>query len=57
MMAKKKSPKKDQGQPWEEIPITQGMLDELASLPPEQFQRKMVEQIHELYLQLAATIN
>jgi hypothetical protein len=56
-MTKKKSPKKDQGQPWEASPITQAMLDELASLAPEQFQRKMVEQVHELYLQLAATIN
>ncbi|MDO9533283.1 MAG: hypothetical protein Q7O12_14310 [Deltaproteobacteria bacterium] len=56
-MTKKKSPKKDQGQPWEEHPITQEMLDEFASLPSEQFQRKMVEQFHELYLQLAATIN
>ncbi len=55
-MAKKKSPKQDQGQPWEEIPITQEMLDNLASLPPKQFQREIVGQVHELYLQLAATI-
>jgi hypothetical protein len=56
-MTKKKSPKKDQGQPWEAIPITQEMLDELASLPPDKFQREIVGQVHELYLQLGATIN
>ncbi len=56
-MAKKKSPKQDQGHPLEKIPITQGNLDKIASLPPEQFQREIVQQVHELYLQMLEIIN
>jgi len=45
----------NQGQPWEETPITQEMLDEIASLPPEQFQKVMVGMVHQLYLSIADT--
>lgn len=47
---------KDQGRPWEEIPITQKMLDELASLSSEQFQKVMVGMVHQLYLSIADTV-
>lgn len=56
-MAKKKSPKKGRVHPLEETPITQEMLDNLASLPPEQFQREIVRHFHEIYIGLLETVN
>jgi hypothetical protein len=55
-MSAEEKRQKDQGQSWEETPITQETLDELASLPPEQFQKVIVDQVHQLYLSMAETV-